>query len=154
MRMSKPARIYEDDFYTWTQQQAAALRKLTSAQVGNEVDLEHVVEEIEDLGNSECARVASNIWQLFLHLMKIAAEPQSADRRHWLGEIATFRIQAQKHYSPGMRQKIDFQSDWSSARKTFKRLNAEVEVIETCPFTLDQVLNEDFILEAVPLLKD
>ena len=37
--------LYDDDFYAWTQRQAELLRRLPA--VGNELDLEHIAEEIE-----------------------------------------------------------------------------------------------------------
>ena len=43
--------LYEEDFYAWTQRQAELLRRL--APVGNELDMEHIAEEIEDLGRSD-----------------------------------------------------------------------------------------------------
>jgi hypothetical protein len=43
--------LYDEDFYAWTQQQAALLRRLPPP--GNELDLEHIAEEIEDLGRSD-----------------------------------------------------------------------------------------------------
>ena len=37
--------LYEEDFYAWTQRQAELLRRLPA--VGNEIDLEHIADEIE-----------------------------------------------------------------------------------------------------------
>jgi hypothetical protein len=49
-----PDLLYEEDFYAWTQQQAQALRRL---RVGdNDLDIEHIAEEIEDLGRAISAR--------------------------------------------------------------------------------------------------
>jgi Domain of unknown function DUF29 len=39
---------YETDFYAWTQHQAGLLRRLPA--ISNELDIEHIAEEIEDLG--------------------------------------------------------------------------------------------------------
>jgi hypothetical protein len=41
---------YDDDFYAWTQHQAAVLRSMPVTD--NRFDREHVAEEIEDLGKS------------------------------------------------------------------------------------------------------
>jgi hypothetical protein len=43
--------LYDDDFYAWTQEQAALLRRLPV--VSNRLDAEMIAEEIEDLGKSE-----------------------------------------------------------------------------------------------------
>ncbi len=41
--------VNQQDFYAWTQQQADLLR----SRQFNKVDLEHLIEEVESLGNSE-----------------------------------------------------------------------------------------------------
>ena len=43
------APVNQQDFYAWTQQQADLLR----SRQFNKVDLEHLIEEVESLGNSE-----------------------------------------------------------------------------------------------------
>ena len=43
--------LYEEDFYAWTQWQADLLRRLPD--ISNELDVEHIAEEIEDLGRSD-----------------------------------------------------------------------------------------------------
>jgi hypothetical protein len=42
--------LYEEDFYAWTQRQAELLCRLPA--ISNELDVEHIAEEIEDLGRS------------------------------------------------------------------------------------------------------
>jgi len=42
--------LYDDDFYAWTQEQAELLRRGGGASA---LDIEHIAEEIEDLGKSE-----------------------------------------------------------------------------------------------------
>ena len=54
---TKPAELYDEDFYAWTQAQAKALR--THFRGDNRLDVEHLAEEIEDLGSSELQAVES-----------------------------------------------------------------------------------------------
>ena len=60
MTRSPPASIsvfnYDDDFFAWTQEQAAALRRLPNEAVGDAIDIAHVADEIEDLGSAIFAR--------------------------------------------------------------------------------------------------
>ncbi len=58
--------VYQQDFYTWTQEQAALLKQGRF----NEVDLKHLVEEIEDMGKSEKRALESYIESLLMHLLK------------------------------------------------------------------------------------
>jgi Domain of unknown function DUF29 len=46
--------IYDEDILVWSERQASVLRSLQSRRdLPNELDLEHVAEEIEDVGRSE-----------------------------------------------------------------------------------------------------
>ena len=54
---TKAADLYDEDFYAWTQQQAEALR--THFKGDNRLDVEHLAEEVEDLGKSELQAVES-----------------------------------------------------------------------------------------------
>ena len=71
---SDPA-LYDADFFTWTQRQAAALRTMPR---GAAVDTEHVAEEIGDLGKSELNRVTAFLGLMLQHVIKLRAAPTSA----------------------------------------------------------------------------
>ena len=66
---TKPAELYDEDFYAWTQQQAQALR--THFQGDNRLDVEHLAEEVEDLGKSELHAVESFVENVIERLLKI-----------------------------------------------------------------------------------
>jgi hypothetical protein len=63
------ASLYEEDFYAWTQQQAELLRRLPA--VGNEIDLEHIAEEIADLGRSDLRAAQSLCAHIVEHFLKL-----------------------------------------------------------------------------------
>ena len=60
------ASLYERDFYTWVQQQATLLQK----QEFDQLDLPHLVEELEDLGKRHYDQLESRFMQLIAHLLK------------------------------------------------------------------------------------
>ena len=66
--------LYDDDILLWSEQQAAAIRRLreTARGLPNELDIENVAEEIESVGRSELAAVESYIELILLHLIKLA----------------------------------------------------------------------------------
>ena len=66
---TKAAELYDEDFYAWTQQQAQALR--THFKGDNRLDVEHLAEEVEDLGKSELHAVESFIEHIIAHLLKL-----------------------------------------------------------------------------------
>ena len=103
---------YDEDFYLWTQEQAAALRGMSRS---NLLDVEHLAEEVEDLGRSQLNKVRSLLRLILLHLIKLALEPDGPADRHWRSEILAFADDARDAYSPGMRQLLDLQELWRKA---------------------------------------
>lgn len=80
-----PGDLYDRDFYAWTQQQAALLRD----QQWSQLDLYHVIEEIESLGEQQRQELRNRFSVLVGHLLKWQYQPQHRSRS-WL---ATLRIQ-------------------------------------------------------------
>src|SRR5262245_44537439 len=62
---------YEDDFYAWTQEQAAWVR----LGVWSAVDGAHVAEELETLGRSEANALESYCEVVLRHLLKWTYQP-------------------------------------------------------------------------------
>jgi hypothetical protein len=89
----------------------------TRRDVPNELDIENVAEEIESVGRSELAAVESYIRLILVHLIKLYAEPDAETARHWLGEIAALHSDMRRRYAPSMRQRIDLDEIWGSARE-------------------------------------
>ena len=77
--------LYEQDFYAWTQQQAAILE----AHRWEDLDLSNLIEEIESLGRQERQELRNRLAILIAHLLKWQFQPQKRSRS-WL---ATIRIQ-------------------------------------------------------------
>jgi hypothetical protein len=109
--------LYEEDFHAWALEQARVLRELGARGVAlpNDLDLDHVAEEVEDLGNEQRIQVESNITQAWMHLIKAAARPDDQAVQHWLGETLTFLANARKRYRPSMRRLIDDCDLWADA---------------------------------------
>jgi hypothetical protein len=57
--------LYDQDFYAWANEQAGLLR----ADRLSEADIEHIAEEIENLGKSEKRELVSRPRVLLLHLL-------------------------------------------------------------------------------------
>ncbi len=77
---------YETDFYTWTQEQANLLK----AGRFSEMDVIHIIEEIESMGRSEKRSLESRLTVLFVHLLKWQYQ---SERR---GKSWTFTINEQR----------------------------------------------------------
>jgi hypothetical protein len=57
---------YDVDFYGWTQEQASLLQTGQLA----ELDIEHLIEEIESMGRSERRQLTNRFELLLVHLLK------------------------------------------------------------------------------------
>ena len=105
---TKPtAELYDEDFYAWTQAQAKALR--THFRGDNRLDVEHLAEEVEDLGDSELQAVESFVEQIIAHLLKLDYSAQADPRAHWRAEVLNFRRSAERKISPTIRRKVEAQ---------------------------------------------
>ncbi len=147
---------YDDDFFNWTQEQAALLRDLPrDVRLPNAIDLAHIAEEIEDMGKSELTTVKSFLGLILEHLFKIATKDLDADpARHWAGEIIAFHRNALRRYTPGMRQLIDMDEIWREAKAdTAQKLaffNEQIPDLPMyCPFSLDDFLQDRLDLKAM-----
>lgn len=109
--------LYEEDIYAWSQHQARVLRGLAGAglRLPNDLDLEHVAEEIEEVGNEQRFAAESNLVQAFVHLIKIVALPGDQAVRHWTKEAGAFLYNAGRRHRPSMRRAIDHEKLWADA---------------------------------------
>jgi hypothetical protein len=141
-----PDDLYERDILAWSQHQADLLRRVARGERVNEVDWEHVVEEIEDVGLSQLNAVQSYLRLMLVHLLKVHGWPESPSVGHWRGEIVSFQADAAQRFAPSMRQKIDLNRLYRLAREQVSAASYDgrepLQSPETCPFTLDQLLTE------------
>ena len=141
-----PDNLYERDILIWSEHQADLLRRVARGELVNGVDWEHVVEEIEDVGLSQLTAVESYLRQLIAHLLKVHGWPDCLAVEHWRDELVNFQDEAEQRYVPSMRQRIDLDKAYGRARRRVREMTIDgqsaLPMPETCPFTLDQLLNE------------
>ncbi len=141
-----PDELYDRDILSWSKHQADLLRRLARGEKVNDVDWEHVVEEIEDVGLSELHAVESYLDLVLVHLLKVYGWPDSQSVRHWRSEIGSFQKNAARRFSPSMRQKINVAKLYSDALEQLEGVDYDDipprQLPITCPFTLDNLLND------------
>ena len=102
---------YDVDFYAWTQRQGALLRRLAGGERVNDADLDwpNIAEEIETLGRSERAALASCIRNIIQHLMKLEASPAIDPRPGWRATVRRERInrEALLDDNPSLKPAVD-----------------------------------------------
>ena len=140
--------LYDRDFYAWTQQQAGLLK----AGRLRDVDLEHLVEEVEDMGGEQKRAVRSHLRHLITHLLKLHCSPAEDPRRGWRDEVRNARgeIEDRLSGSPSLRSHLDalLADVWPRARRLAAGQMADFgehpDVPGDCPFTTAQVLDDDY----------
>jgi hypothetical protein len=145
--MSPVRSQYDEDFYAWTQTQAALLR----TEKASDLDYVNLAEEIESLGKRDRRELGSQLEVLVMHLLKWRY--QAARRTHdasWRRTVRTQRteISALLADSPSLRP-------YGPTLLTQRYPKARADALEetglpdavmprTCPWSFTQLLDEAF----------
>lgn len=155
--VANPDALYETDFYAWTRRQAQELRRLKTLRLNVEVDLDHVAEEIEDLGTSERDTCRSQVARILEHCLKLAYSPSLPPRRGWRRSIVEARSVLENKLSASIRRDMEqcLPRLYRTARRAailaleeYDEAEAAQLLPETCPWTLDDVLRDDWYPES------
>jgi Domain of unknown function DUF29 len=147
------ARLYEEDFYAWTRAQADALRRLAAERWNGPLDLEHLAEEVEDLGRSQRHAVESLVERILEHLLKLEYSPAVEPRCGWLVPLLNARTHASRLLTAAIRREVEprLAHAYGNARRvTVLALWEHGEVSsgnllpEVCPYTFDQALDDNW----------
>ena len=135
--------LYEEDFYAWTQRQAELLRRLVPA--GNELDLAHIAEEIEDLGRGDLRAAKSLCEHIIEHLLKLEFSGLVDPADHWRDEIVEWRLQLEKILTRSIVAKLDLPGCYRTALRLVRRLERDVPGLISrlpaeCPYTFEQIV--------------
>jgi hypothetical protein len=133
---------YEEDYHRWCLDQAALIR----AGRFDELDADHLAEEIEDMGGRDRRELSSRLAILLMHLLKHAHQPRRRSRS-WVVTILLQRseIEGILGQSPSLRSRV--RSDLGKIYRTAR----DAAVAETglpartfpdlCPWTPEQILD-------------
>ena len=140
-----PDDLYDHDALAWSERQAALLRRVARGERVNDVDWDHVVEEIEDVGLSELNAVYSYLRQILVHLLKLHGWPDLESEQHWRAEIAAVQSDAARRFAPSMRRRIDLADIYDQAKRQIGLTRyggkAPLTPPTICPVTLDELLS-------------
>jgi hypothetical protein len=134
---------YDTDFYAWTQAQAAAIR----AHAWDDLDVDHVAEEIEDLGKSDGHHLAV----LVLGFLELIYRPcaHAEGQYYWQWSVINhYRAMLAKSLeeSPRVRPMLEGQLQdeyiWAREQVMRRRNPPRSEPPECCPWTLTALLDD------------
>lgn len=139
--------LYEQDFYAWVEQTAELLR----LHHWDTLDLEHLIEEVVDLGKSQQRALQSALRLVLSHLLKWKYQHERRSRS-WQVTITRERLNLDEllQESPSLQR---FLNDAEWINTTYQRARREA-MVETslsednfaivCPFSIDGILDLDF----------
>jgi hypothetical protein len=140
---------YDTDYAAWADTQAAALR----AKEWAALDIDHLAEEIENVGGSIRKGLVSQLERLLLHLLKWRYDPAEEPRRLWRLSILDARHEISKDLATN-RSLRDYPAERLADAYHYARrvvvLDTELPLAifpEACPWTVAQVLDEEFLPE-------
>ncbi|MCB0188107.1 MAG: DUF29 domain-containing protein [Caldilineaceae bacterium] len=137
--------LYETDFHAWTQHQAELLRQEEFA----ELDLHHLIEEIESLGKSQQNEVKSRLRVLIMHLLKWQIQPlrRSASWRYTIN-VQRLDLQDLLDENPSLRARLAEFVEYAyprAIRDAVKQTGlAATAFPASLPYTAEQILDENF----------
>jgi hypothetical protein len=136
---------YEADVVAWANEQARLIR----AGRFDLLDLEHLAEEIEDVGKSEQRELASRMAVLLAHLLKWQFQPErrSASWSRTIKEQRE-RITLALRRTPSLKATLeapDWQREmWLDSLDISRRETGLDLLLDECPWPMVHVLDTDF----------
>jgi hypothetical protein len=104
---TRAERLYKDDFYAWTRNQASALRRLADERWNGPLDLLHLAEEVEDLGSEQRWAVESQLERIIEHLLKLEHSPNAQPRRQWMISVVEARGEIGRRLTATIRREVE-----------------------------------------------
>ncbi|QEP42344.1 DUF29 domain-containing protein [Ectothiorhodospiraceae bacterium BW-2] len=144
---------YDEDIYNWTKAQIAYLQ----TREFESLDIKNLIEELEDMGKSTLRELESRLMILLAHLLKwqfqfnkLAEQWQAFEGKSWRNTIIEQRAQILFLLKkvPSLKAKIADAVEEAYPEAVALASKESGIAVATfplrCPYTLDQLLDEDF----------
>ncbi|MTJ15777.1 MULTISPECIES: DUF29 domain-containing protein [unclassified Dolichospermum] len=148
--------LYERDFNVWRE----TIIKQIKQQDFNDIDWEHLLLELEDMGKSEKRSFLSNLTILITHLLKLTVQADAPEimKGSWYSSVTEhrFRVKKDLEENPSFKNylhEVIFIAYADARKLAIKesknaklgiRKPEETEYPLDFPFTIEQLLDEDF----------
>ncbi len=144
---TRDAKLYEEDFDRWCGRQIELLRAGRLA----DLDVPHLIEEIDLMARRDRDAALSH-WQVaVVHLLKLEHSPAREPRRLWRLSVRNARLRLTSMIGPTLRGHLA-----GMAPRAYELAREEAlinmaadgvdpeDVPKSCPYDLDQVLDDGF----------
>lgn len=154
--MSTYSSLYSQDFQKWIYSQISLLR----AGKTDEIDVTHLIDELEDMGKSNVRELESRLMILLAHLLKwqfqlasLAAQWKNFEGKSWRTTIIEQRAQIAFLLKkvPSLKSQLQeaiTEAYPESVALAVKETRLRVGVFPVqCPYTMEQILDDEFYPE-------
>jgi Domain of unknown function DUF29 len=144
--MTYTTTLYDADFVQWSDRTAQLLREHRFT----DLDLEHLIEEIEDLGNRHRDALESQLTRLLMHLLKYEFQPEQRSGS-WLGSIKESRKQIKRLFRKYPSLKVYLEQCWEECyADALEDASDETGLPQNqfparCPYAIAEVLDPEFL---------
>ncbi|BAZ68512.1 hypothetical protein NIES4106_32760 [Fischerella sp. NIES-4106] len=148
--------VYDRDLQDWIEQTIQQLRNREF----ESLDIEHLIKELVDLGKAEKNALKSNLTILLAHLLKLMVQHDALDmmKGSWYSSVLEHRQRVLNNLSdtPSLKSFLveAIEKAYPDSRKLAikegklakfgVRVPEESEYPIVCPFSVEQILDEDF----------
>ena len=136
---------YEDDLYTWVQEQVALLK----AGRIDEIDAHNVAEELSDVGAAQRSKLDSILRVLVMHMLKWDQQPDFRtpswvysiqEQRRRYARLMSKNPGLKPHREEALEEMFPVARNWAAAETHFHAS----EFPDACPYTWDDLLERPF----------
>jgi len=139
--------LYEHQYSDWLKLQVRLLK--TGRAV--EADVDHIAQELEDIGSEAEAKLSSLIRQAMVNLCKIEFARDQTRADQWMVEIANFRAEIEDRILNRFSNDEDLVSiydrSWKTARSILMHALTREElkhIPKECPYAMGQIRDEQY----------
>jgi len=142
------ASLYDVEYDQWLARTISLLKENRF----NELDKDHLIEELEDLSRREKKTVERFLEQIIRHLLlwQYWTAEHDYNANHWQAEIMSFRTQINEDLTQNLRnhlQENQVKIYEKALNYVKQKTGYEVDFPENCPYTLDQLLEMNWLPE-------
>lgn len=138
--------LYEREYDRWLSE---TIELLKNRQL-DQLDYEHLIEELAALGRSEKTAVKSLILSIIIQLLlyQFWTTEREKNSNHWAAEIITFRVQLEykltTNLSKFLELELELENIYENARLIAEKKTGLKNLPIICPYSLRQILEKQW----------